>query len=351
MSQHFETLSFLGMRAIIASTAMRRLMETIRRAAPSNATVLIRGESGSGKELVARALHHYSVRASKPWVDLSCAALPEHLVESELFGFERGAFSGADYTKQGLFELASQGTLFLDEVAELEPKLQVKLLRVLDGNPFYRLGGTKKIPVDVRLVAATNQDLETAVRNGRFRNDLYHRLAQIEVHVPPLRNRVEDIVPIANMFLEQQNPNMRFDTESQHLLRGYSWPGNVRELRNVVVKCAVLADSNVLTADDLPADLQMSTKYDSASDDLYRLGTSLSNAVTISPVEAAAISGGTMLEGMEKQMILKVLTETGGHYQRTAELLGISRRTLSRKMKLYERDLATPVEQRHQDCI
>jgi len=250
MSHQIETLTFLGMRAIIASSAMRRLFDTIRRAAPSNATVLIRGESGSGKEVVARALHHYSVRSQKPWVDLSCAALPEHLVESELFGFERGAFSGADYAKQGLFELASQGTLFLDEVAELDPKLQVKLLRVLDGNPFYRLGGTKKIPVDVRLIAATNQDLEIAIRHGKFRTDLYHRLAQIEVHVPPLRNRVDDVIPIANMFLEQQNPNMRFDGKAEDLLRGYHWPGNVRELRNTVVKCAVLADSNLITASD-----------------------------------------------------------------------------------------------------
>jgi len=347
-----ETLSFLGMRAIIASPAMRRLFETVRRAAPSNATVLVRGESGSGKEIIARALHHYSVRAAKPWVDLSCAALPEHLVESELFGFEKGAFSGADYTKQGLFELASQGTLFLDEVAELEPKLQVKLLRVLDGNPFFRLGGTKKIPVDVRLVAATNQDLTAAIRAGKFRNDLFHRLAQIEIYVPPLRSRVEDIVPIANMFLAQQNPNMRFDREAEHLLRIYQWPGNVRELRNIVVKCAVLSDSNLIVAEDLPRELQESRDYHRDGDDLFRLNTALTNSMTVSPVTAAALTGGAMLEGMEKQMILKVLSETGGHYQKAAERLGISRRTLSRKMKLYERDLGPAAEQRqHQDCI
>jgi DNA-binding NtrC family response regulator len=351
MSNHIETLSFLGMRAIIASPAMKRLFETIRRAAPSNATVLVRGESGSGKEVVARALHHYSVRASKPWVDLSCAALPEHLVESELFGFEKGAFSGADYMKQGLFELASQGTLFLDEVAELEPKLQVKLLRVLDGNPFFRLGGTRKIPVDVRMVAATNQDLEGAIRCGKFRGDLYHRLAQIEIRVPPLRSRAEDIVPIANMFLAQQNPNMRFDAEAQRLLTNYNWPGNVRELRNMVVKCAILADSDVIVASDLPSELHTAPAYSYSGDDLFQLNSALTTSVTVSPIAAAALDGGAMLEGMEKQMILKVLSETGGHYQRAAERLGISRRTLSRKMKLYERDLGPAAQPHQQDCI
>ena len=351
MSNHIDTLSFLGMRAIIASLAMRRLLDTIRRAAPSNVTVLIRGESGSGKEVVARALHHYSVRASKPWVDLSCAALPEHLVESELFGFEKGAFSGADYFKPGLFELASQGTLFLDEVAELDTKLQVKLLRVLDGHPFYRLGGTKKIPVDVRLVAATNQDLADAIRQGSFRNDLYHRLAQIEIYVPPLRSRIDDIIPIANMFLTQQNPQLRLDEDAEHLLRNYSWPGNVRELRNIVVKCAVLSDSDVITGSDLPEALQSMPSRQHLGDDLFRLNSVLRGAITVSPLASAALSGGTKLEGMEKQTILKALSETGGHYQRAAEMLGISRRTLSRKLKLYERDLMPLVHTGEQDIL
>ncbi len=351
MNHPIETLSFLGMRAIIASSAMHRLLDTIRRAALSHATVLIRGESGSGKEVVARALHHFSARAQKPWVDLSCAALPEHLVESELFGFEKGAFSGAGYAKQGLFELASQGTLFLDEVAELDPKLQVKLLRVLDGHPFYRLGGTKKIPVDVRLVAATNQDLKAAILRGGFRHDLYHRLAQIEIYVPPLRTRIDDIIPIANMFLTQQNPNMRFDQDAENLLRGYSWPGNVRELRNIVVNCAVMSDSELITGSELPGELRNAPANPHLGDDLFRLNSALNSVATISPLVAAAIASGPMLEGMEKQTILKALSETGGHYQRTAEKLGISRRTLSRKLKLYENGLPSLIHAQQQEFL
>src|SRR6202049_3751477 len=198
------THSFLGMPAVVRSKAMETLLALVERGAPTNATVLITGETGSGKELIARAVHHYSLRHSKPWVDVNCAALPEHLMESELFGYEKGAFSGADSTKPGLFELANTGTLFLDEIGELDRKMQVKLLRVLDGAPYYRLGGTRKVSVDVRIIAATNQDLEEMVRNGRFRNDLFHRLGQIAITVPPLRERREDIVPIAEYFLQQQ---------------------------------------------------------------------------------------------------------------------------------------------------
>src|SRR4051812_16057545 len=201
-----ETQLFLGMEAVIASQPMRSLMATVERAARSHASVLITGESGSGKELIARALHHYSQRSHKPWVDLSCAALPEHLLESELFGYEKGAFSGADVAKPGLFEMAHQGTIFLDEIGELDPKMQVKLLRVLDGVPYYRLGGVRKVSVDVRIVAATNRDLETAVGAGEFRQDLYHRLNQISLCVPPLRERAEDIAPLARYFLSQHDP-------------------------------------------------------------------------------------------------------------------------------------------------
>src|SRR5271165_6733840 len=193
--------TYLGMPAVVSSAAMRQLLELAERIAQTNAAVLITGESGCGKELIARAVHHYSLRCAKPWVDVSCAALPEHLVESELFGYERGAFSGADSAKPGLFELAHQGTIFLDEIGELDPRMQVKLLRVLDGVPYYRLGGVKKVSVDVRVVAATNQDLERGVADGRFRNDLYHRLSQFTLRVPPLRDRIEDIAPLARHIL------------------------------------------------------------------------------------------------------------------------------------------------------
>src|SRR3954463_5384121 len=212
---------------------MRRLMQMVERVARSNASVLITGETGSGKEFIARALHHHSLRCSKPWIDLNCAALPEHLVESELFGYEKGAFSGADSLKQGLFELANGGTLFLDEIGELEPKIQVKLLRVLDNVPYYRLGGNKKVSVDVRIIAATNQDLTAAVKTGRFRSDLYHRLGQIQLRIPPLRERPDDVEALAQYFLDQNSPGLRFSAEALKRLREYKWLGNVRELRNL----------------------------------------------------------------------------------------------------------------------
>jgi transcriptional regulator with PAS, ATPase and Fis domain len=297
------------MPAVIASEPMRRLMTVIQRVAMSNAAVLIQGESGAGKELVARAIHHYSLRCSKPWVDVSCAALPEHLIESELFGYEKGAFSGADASKPGLFELAHHGTLFLDEIGELEPKMQVKLLRVLDGTPYYRLGGVRKIMVDVRIIAATNQDLHEAVKGGRFRSDLYHRLNQISITAPPLRDRREDILPLAELFLAQQNPRLKFAADAVDQLLRHSWPGNIRELRNVVVKAAVMCPEVEVHANDL----------------------SIEMAGTRSKDEPA----GTDLSGVERRMIFKVLEQTGGHHQRAADLLGISRRTLSRKLKSY----------------
>src|SRR5579885_1665028 len=214
MSAVSQTETFLGMAAVVASRAMQEILDLVRRVAQTNVTVLIGGESGSGKELVARALHHYSLRSARPWVDVSCAALPDNLIESELFGYDKGAFSGADTAKPGLFELAHQGSLFLDEIGELEPRMQVKLLRVLDGVPYYRLGGTRKVSVDVRVIAATNRDLEEMVSDGRFRGDLFHRLGQINLTVPPLRERREDIVPIAEYFLQQQNPSLSFASDA-----------------------------------------------------------------------------------------------------------------------------------------
>src|SRR5437868_8202078 len=188
-------------KAVVCSEVMRKLMAMVARVARHDAAVLIVGETGSGKELVAQSIHQNSLRCGKPFVDVNCAALPEHLVESELFGYEKGAFSGADSLKPGLFELANTGTLFLDEIGELDNKMQVKLLRVLDGTPYYRLGGVRKTVVDVRILAATNQNLEEAVRSGKFRSDLFHRLSQIQLIVPPLRTRPEDVVALAEFFL------------------------------------------------------------------------------------------------------------------------------------------------------
>ena len=312
------------MPAIISSPGMQQLIELAERIAQSNAAVLITGESGSGKELIARAVHHYSLRCAKPWVDVSCAALPEHLVESELFGYEKGAFSGADAPKPGLFELAHHGTLFLDEVGELEPRMQVKLLRVLDGVAYYRLGGTRKVTVDVRIVAATNQDLEHMVETGSFRGDLYHRLGQICLRVPPLRERTEDIVPLAEHFLKQTNPSLSFSREALRILEGHRWPGNVRELRNVVTKAAVLSRDTEIGAGDL---LLAPPRPPLPATPMLSVPSAASPAV---PSEN--------LDGMEKSTILRVLAQTNGHQQKAAELLGISRRTLSRKLKLYGRE-------------
>jgi len=307
-----ERRVFLGMTAIISSQPMLRLFDTVERVARANATVLVTGESGAGKEIVARALHHYSQRMAKPWVDLSCAALPEHLLESELFGYDKGAFSGADSSKPGLFELAHQGTIFLDEIGELDMRMQVKLLRVLDGTPYFRLGGVRKVTADVRVVVATNQDLEAAVAAGRFRRDLYHRLSQFTLKVPPLRDRVEDIAPLAAYILDQQNSSLRFSEGAINALRAHSWPGNVRELRNAVVQGAVLANGPMIEATDLP----------------------MTSSRAFSPVQDCPDN----LDGMERRMILDALAATEGHQQRAADRLGISRRTLSRKLKTYEQE-------------
>ena len=289
---------------------MKDLLSLVERVARTNATVLITGETGSGKELVARALHHYSLRHSKPWVDVNCAALPEHLIESELFGYEKGAFSGADSVKPGLFELANTGTLFLDEIGELDRKMQVKLLRVLDGTPYYRLGGVRKISVDVRVVSATNLNLEEEVRAGRFRSDLYHRLSQITLKVPPLRERPDDISALADLFLEQQGSTFRFSPEAMDALRRHPWPGNVRELRNLISKSLIFSDGPSIGLSDL--------------------------ALAVEAPGAASVSPQTLcLEQSERQMVFKALDQTDGHHEKAAKLLGISRRTLSRKLKIY----------------
>jgi DNA-binding NtrC family response regulator len=302
---------FIGVPAVFASEEMQRLLQLVEKVAATNATILITGESGSGKEIVARAIHHYSLRSSKSWVDLNCAALPENLLESELFGHEKGAFSGADSCKPGLFEIANQGTLFLDEIGDLDPRMQVKLLRVLDGASYYRVGGVKKVSVDVRLVAATNQDLKAAVREGRFRSDLYHRLSQIPICVPPLRDRRDDIVPLALHYLALEKSGSHFSQQALEKLCAYDWPGNVRELRNVVMRASVFATGPEITLLDLPGEFA----NNSFSAALQRLAA---------------------LPDLERRAILAALEETKGHQQKAADKLGISKRTLQRKIRSYE---------------
>ena len=305
-----EEQVYMGVTAIVASPAMRQVMALVERAARMPAAILITGETGTGKEVVARAIHHYSLRVSRPWIDFNCAALPEHLVESELFGHEKGAFSGAESLKPGLFEMADTGTIFLDEVGELEPRIQVKLLRVLDGVPYYRVGGQRKISVDARIVAATNQDLEAAVASRRFRSDLFYRLNQCQVRVPPLRERREDIVPIAQYFLRQHAQQAELSPQARNALEAHPWPGNIRELRNVVTHAVVHAHGYQIAVEDLP----------------------FLPAAEVRPTPVRAAWG---LEDLERDAILTALQKTNGHHQKTAEMLGISRRTLSRKLKLY----------------
>jgi PAS domain S-box-containing protein len=302
-----------GSAFVLASSLMHRFMRMVDRVAGHTETVLITGETGTGKELIARTIHQSSNRRSRSWVDINCAALPENLVESELFGYEKGAFTGADASKPGLFELADRGTLFLDEIGELQLHTQVKLLRVLDGYPFYRLGGHRKIKVDVRIVAATNQNLEAAVTAGRFREDLFHRLGQFQLRVPPLRERPEDIVALAEHFLALKTPGGAFVPDAVSALLSYSWPGNVRELRNLVARVAVQSNHPEVQAAQIAAAM-------SGSPTALR--------------QTASMPVGN-LDSMEEQMIIRALERSGGHRGQAADQLGISRRTLSRKLKEY----------------
>jgi PAS domain S-box-containing protein len=311
-----------GTQFLIASPMMHKFMGMVDRVAGHTETVLVTGETGTGKELVARTIHGSSCRHKNALVDINCAALPEHLVESELFGYEKGAFSGADSSKPGLFELADKSTIFLDEIGELQPQIQVKLLRVLDGAPYFRLGGHRKITVDVRVVAATNQDLELAVKEGRFRKDLFHRLSQFQLRVPPLRERPEDIAALARHFLSLKAADKVFTGDALLALQAHPWPGNIRELRNLVAKLAMATEDRQITGAEVVAEL---------------CGQVTSGESTVATHGSGAVPLGN-LENMEEQMIIRALEQTGGHRAQAAEQLGISRRTLSRKLREYDID-------------
>lgn len=315
----------LGVQSEIigSSLAMGKVAQEIGRAAPSRATVLIRGESGVGKELVARAVHFSSPRRKGPFVCLNCAALSRSLLASELFGHEQGAFTGATQRKIGKFEASHQGTLMLDEIGEMSPAIQAKFLRVLEGHPFERVGGTDAVKVDVRVIAATNRDLEQDVTDGRFRRDLYFRLRVLEILVPPLRKRPEDIAELADYFLQKFNAETGrklrgFTPLAMELMRKYRWPGNVRELRNVVERAVVLSRGEYIEHDELTL-TQLSTAGDSTS--LAMVQTAFRPA---------------SLADMERQHILATLQSTGWNKSQTANLLGIERSTLDRKIRRYE---------------
>jgi len=307
MSEGATSITVDGREVSLRSPRMREIFALVHRVAQTNSAVLICGETGTGKELIARALHHFSLRCNAAFIDINCGALPEHLVESELFGHEKGAFSGAEAMKPGMFELANGGTMFLDEIGELEMKLQVKLLRVLDRVPYFRVGGTKKISTDVRFVAATNRNLKAAIGDGSFRSDLYHRLATVEIDVPPLRERREDIVAIAEQVIAETNPALTFDAQARRAMEDYAWPGNIRELKNVVTRAAISASGCVITAQDLGQ----------------------------FPVSDAQSTDSFRIDDMERAMIIRCLEAHSGDQQKAASALGISRRTLVRKLKAF----------------
>jgi len=300
------------------SKAMDQIHGLIKQVAPSDSTVLILGESGTGKELVASSIHQHSRRADNPFVRVNCAAIPEGLMESELFGHEKGAFTGAHARKPGKFELADGGTMLLDEIAELPLALQAKLLRVLQESTYERVGGTGTISIDVRILCATSKDLEQAVENGSFRQDLFYRLNVIPMHLPPLRDRKEDIPALTNNFLHEfsikRGVAMEISPEAMQCLIDYSYPGNVRELKNIIERASVLAPDQEIKVDDLPADLLEANEYKEAGESFL-----ISDAVAKT----------------EKQMLLKALAHTKGKKGEAAELLGISRKNLWEKMKLY----------------
>jgi Nif-specific regulatory protein len=307
------------------SNTMAQIVQEIARAAPSRATVLIRGESGVGKELVARAVHFSSPRRKEPFVCLNCAALSETLLESELFGHEKGAFTGATERKIGKFESAHKGTLMLDEIGEMSPTTQAKFLRVLEGHPFERVGGSEAIQVDVRVISATNRDLEKDIADGRFRRDLYFRLHVLEIVVPALRKHPEDITVLADHFLQRYVAETGrrikgFTPEAMAEMVEYRWPGNVREMKNVIERAVVLAPNEYIDVDDLV---------------LSDLKTAGDTATDMDPIIDGEFQPSSLAE-MEKQHIQATLNSTGWNKSKSAAILGIERSTLDRKIRRYE---------------
>jgi two-component system, NtrC family, response regulator len=317
-----------------ASQSMRHVYEIVSKVADSPSTVLITGESGTGKELVARELHRRSSRRDKPLIKVNCAAIPKDLVESELFGYEKGAFTGAVGSKPGRFELADGGTLFLDEIGEIPVEMQVKLLRALQESEFERVGGIKTLRVDVRLIAATNRDLKALIADGRFREDLYYRLAVVPIALPPLRDRKDDIPLLVQHFIAKYDQRLgkkveRVDEEAMQTLLAYGWPGNIRELENLMERSVLFADGPVIQGASLPDAIR------------ERAPGPATPIAAVGPLGAiAAPSGASMKEivrqaqaELEKELIGRALEETGGNVTRAAKRLQISRKSLQVKMK------------------
>ena len=341
------------------SASLAGVFKILGKVAPTDSTVLVTGESGTGKELLVRALHAASPRADRPFVPVNCGAIPRDLLESELFGHEKGAFTHALRSRPGRFELADGGTIFLDEIGEMEPGLQVKILRVLQEKEIERVGGTGCRKVDVRIVAATNRDLEAAVAAGTFREDLYYRLNVIPIHLPPLRERGQDVLLLARHFLgrfcrKKERPPLELSPVVQRVLLAYAWPGNVRELENVMERLSVLVDGHVVAPEDLPARLLQSVgdiallpeveEYAPEADVLSGAGNGEPAAAAASPssgfvwpdlqtLEARGMGLKEFLDAVEMHLIEEALQRTDGVKNQAAELLGIKRTTLIEKLK------------------
>ena len=318
--RHEQQESYDFQRIIGGSEALQKVLTVVKKVAKSNSTVLIRGETGTGKELIAGALHHNSLRAARNFVKVNCAALQENLLESELFGHEKGAFTGADRQRIGRFEQADGGSLFLDEIGDMSASTQAKILRVLQEHEFERLGGTRTIKVDVRLVAATNRDLSGMVGEGQFREDLYYRLNVVTIAMPPLRDRKDDILPLAGAFIRRFSAELKkkldgLDTDAQKMLMRYNWPGNIRELENAIERAALLSDAPMIHADDLRL-----------GDDSSSGPRETSAAVKIPPM-------GIALEEIERQALVEALKMSNGVQKDAAELLNISPRVMNYKIK------------------
>ena len=299
------------------SLAIRRAIRLIEEAALTSAPVIITGESGTGKELAARAIHDRSPRQNRPYVAINCAAVPESLIESELFGHERGAFTGADRRREGCFERANGGTLLLDEITEMRPEMQAKLLRVLEEKRILRLGASKELPIDVRVFAASNRSLHQAIRDGRLRKDLYYRLNVYTLEMPPLRDRLEDLPLLVAHFIREFNREHNKNVEGMgqdclDTLRAHTWPGNVRELRNVVQRAVIRCNSPMLSAGDLPAD---SVRHGSEAQFTVRLGSTVYD--------------------VERELIVRTIAYAGGNKTRASDILGMSRRNLYNRLNGY----------------
>lgn len=324
-----------SMPEIVAdSPQMKEALRLVQRVAPSETSVLITGESGVGKEMIAQAIHRLSARADKPFIDLNCAALQDTLLESELFGYEAGAFSGAKARKLGLFEIADGGTLFLDEIMEMPMQLQSKLLRALETRSFFRVGGVKKVEVDVRLIAATNRDTDQAIADGVFRSDLMYRVNSFEINIPPLRERREDIEPLARHLLHKLagHDEPELSPTAIDALNSFDWAGNVRQLRNCLERAILLSDNGTITPRELPPEIAFR---------IEKPQVSVSYNAPLAQQSVAVFQNGGMsnLRDVEKQQIIGALEKTGWHRGKTAELLGISPSTLYRRLREYGLDV------------